>query len=164
MLNKVFKYIDRTVEITVVIIFILLVIVGSMQVFNRFVLNQSLSWSEELQKYAHIWLVFLTIPIAYRRGSHLGMQVLTKKFSLKIQHALAIFNYILWLILAALLMYYTTVIMKVTRFQSSPGLGIRMDYIYLGLLLGSTYLFIVVLRNMLNSFFILKNDKSKGEE
>jgi len=148
----------------IVIIFILLVIVGVMQVFNRYILNQSLSWSEEFQRFAFIWVVLLTIPIVYRRGSHIGMQFMTEKFSLKTRHALTIFTDILWLIFAMSLMYYTPVIMKVAQFQTSSGLGIRMDYAYLGLFLGSIYLFIVVLRNMLKFFFISENNKTKGKE
>lgn len=148
MVNKIFRYIDWAVEVTIVIIFILLVIVGGMQVFNRYVLNQSLSWSEEFQKFAHIWLVFLAIPIGYNRGSHLGMQFLTKNFPPKFKKILAFIANILWLIIAVAIMYYTTVIMKVARFQTSPGLGIRMDYAYLGLFLASTYLIIVVIRNI----------------
>lgn len=153
MVNKIFWYIDRAVEVTIVIIFILLVIVGGMQVFNRYVLNQSLSWSEEFQRFAHIWLVFLAIPIGYNRGSHLGMQFLTKNFPPKFKKILAFITNILWLIIAVAIMYYTTVIMKVARFQTSPGLRIRMDYAYLGLFLASTYLLIVVIRNIFKNVF-----------
>jgi len=152
-LNKIFWYVDRAVEVTIVIIFILLVIVGGMQVFNRYVLNRSLSWSEEFQKFAHIWLVFLTIPIGYNRGSHIGMQFLTKNFPPKFKNILAFITDILWLIIAVAIMYYTTVIMKVARFQTSSGLGIRMDYPYLGLFLASTYLLIVVIRNIFKNIF-----------
>ena len=48
--------------------------VGFLQVFSRFVLNRTPSWSEEIQIFGHIWLVFLAIPIAYRRGAHFTVE------------------------------------------------------------------------------------------
>ena len=69
-LKRLFAAIDRGVEACVAAIFAAMCVVGLLQVFNRFVLNKSLSWSEEFQIYCHVWIVFLAIPIAYRRGAH----------------------------------------------------------------------------------------------
>ena len=80
-MRKLFHVADRAVEYTVALCFLLIVIVGSLQVFNRFVLNMSLSWSEEFQRYGQIWIVFLGIPVAYRRGVHIGMELLSDRHS-----------------------------------------------------------------------------------
>ncbi len=48
-------------------------------VFFRYVLNDSLSWSEELAKYAMLWLVFLGAPIALRLGVHPNIEVLISR-------------------------------------------------------------------------------------
>ena len=69
-MRKVFRWIDRGAEYGVAAIFAAMCLIGLLQVFNRFVLNQSISWSEEFQIYCHVWIVFLGIPIAYRRGAH----------------------------------------------------------------------------------------------
>jgi len=45
-------------------------------VFFRYVLNDSLSWSEEAAKYAMLWMVFLAAPIALRLGGHPSIQLL----------------------------------------------------------------------------------------
>ena len=47
-------------------------VIVSASVFFRYVLNDSLSWSEELAKYAMLWLVFLGSPIALRLGKGLS--------------------------------------------------------------------------------------------
>ena len=55
-------------------------------VFFRYVLNDSLSWSEELAKYAMLWMVFLGAPIALRTGGHPNIEILLnlvpRKFSI----------------------------------------------------------------------------------
>src|SRR5438477_5457830 len=78
MLMRVFGAIDRTVEYALFVIFLAFTVVCGLQVFNRFVLGLPLSWSEEFQKFGHIWMVMLAIPVAYRRGAHLGMDMLLR--------------------------------------------------------------------------------------
>ena len=142
------KIIDRTMEWTLVVLLLLMVAVGGLQVFNRFVLNASLSWSEELQRYAHIWLVFIAIPVAYRRCAHIGMNMLVERFPAVLQKALRLVCELVWLAFGACVAWYTTVIMGVAKNQSSSGLAITMDWVYLALVVGSTYLVLCVGRNL----------------
>jgi len=148
MLEKIGKQTDRIMEFLIAALFILMVCVGGLQVFNRFLLNQSLSWSEEFQKFSHIWIIFLTIPVAYNRGSHIGIQFLFNKFSPSIQKIFSIFFDLLWTTLAIAIAYYSFVIMGVAKFQTSAGLGIRMDWIYFGMVVGGIYLLFVSIRKL----------------
>ena len=158
-MEKIGKQIDRIMEFLIAALFILMVIAGGLQVFNRFLLNQSLSWSEEFQKFCHIWLVFITIPVAYNRGSHIGMQGLFNKFSPRIQKYFSVLFDLLWFALAIAIAYYSIVIMGVAKFQTSAGLGIRMDWIYSGLVVGGVYLLIVSIRKLTAQLRF--NDSSK---
>ena len=143
------KYLDKGMEILIIFIFLLMVIVGGMQVFNRFVLNRSLSWSEEFQKFAHIWIIYLTIPIGYARGSHIGMDLLVIRLPMKIRRVLEILTDLLWFGFALSLTVHTYRIMQVTKNQTSPGMDLRMDYVYSGLFIGGVYLCIMVFRKFL---------------
>ncbi len=96
-INKCLNPVHKTVAFSIAIIFGLMVIVGFLQVTNRYFFNSSLSWSEEFQKFAHIWIICLTIPVAYKNSAHLGMDIIYKKLSLKNQY---LFNQLvnsLWL-------------------------------------------------------------------
>ena len=44
-------------------------------VFWRYVLNDSLTWSEELAKFFMVWLVFVGAPIALRVGDHVAIHI-----------------------------------------------------------------------------------------
>ena len=44
-----------------------------LQVFFRYVMNAPLYWSEEIARYAFVWLVFIGAAIASKRGSHIGV-------------------------------------------------------------------------------------------
>jgi TRAP-type C4-dicarboxylate transport system permease small subunit len=161
MLDKVLSYVNHAFEALIFLLFLLVVIVGGMQVFNRFVLNQSLSWSEEFMVYAHIWIVFLAIPVAYNRGSHIGMNLFVKGFRPKAQTVMTLAVDLLWLLLAGAIVFYATVVMRVASNQESPALGLRMDRAYLSLVIGGGYLALLALRKAAASVCRLRSGGTK---
>jgi len=147
-LKRLFGWIDRGVEYGVAAIFAAMCAVGLLQVFNRFVLNQSLSWSEEFQIYCHVWIVFLAIPIAYRRGAHLSVDSFRKKFPPAIGRAFEYFIEILWIWFAVSLAWLAWRVSEVAKLQSSPGLELPMNYVYYSMVAGGAYLLLVILRKI----------------
>ncbi len=153
------RSIDRSVEFALFVIFLIFTLVGGLQIFNRFVLGLPLSWSEEFQKFGHIWMVFLAIPVAYRRGAHIGMDMLLIVLPRNARRLIQFFVELMWLGLAVAIGWYTLAIMVVARNQESPGLGIRMDYIYVGLVIGAAYLALVAIRRLAAMFGLIEEDK-----
>lgn len=153
------RSIDRSAEFALFVIFLIFTLVGGLQIFNRFVLGLPLSWSEEFQKFGHIWMVFLAIPVAYRRGAHIGMDMLLMVLPRNAQRVVQFFVELMWLGLAVAIGWYTLAIMVVARNQESPGLGIRMDYIYVGLVIGASYLALVAIRRLAAMFGLIEEDK-----
>ncbi len=153
------RSIDRSAEFALFVIFLIFTLVGGLQIFNRFVLGLPLSWSEEFQKFGHIWMVFLAIPVAYRRGAHIGMDMQLMVLPRNAQRVVQFFVELMWLGLAVAIGWYTLAIMVVARNQESPGLGIRMDYIYVGLVIGAAYLALVAIRRLAAMFGLIEEDK-----
>jgi TRAP-type C4-dicarboxylate transport system permease small subunit len=147
-LKSVFAWIDRGVEYAVAAIFAAMCAVGLLQVFNRFVLNRSLSWSEEFQIYCHVWIVFLAIPIAYRHGAHLSVDSLRKLFPRRLGAVFDLFIELLWIWFAVALTWLSWKVSEVAKLQSSPGLEMPMSYVYYGMVVGGAYLLLVVLRRV----------------
>ena len=150
-INKWLNPIHKTVAYSIAIIFALMVIVGFLQVTNRYFFNSSLSWSEEFQKFAHIWIICLTIPVAYKNSAHLGMDIIYKKLSVKNQFLFNQLVNILWLLSGVLLAIYSMELITVAKNQSSPGLGISMGWIYSGLFIGNIYLVITAIQKILEN-------------
>jgi TRAP-type C4-dicarboxylate transport system permease small subunit len=140
--------VDRGVELAVAAIFAAMCVVGLLQVFNRFVLNRSLSWSEEFQIFSHVWIVFLAIPIAYRRGAHLAVESFS---SMLPPRARRVFDYLIeliWIWFAVALAWLSWRVSEVAKLQSSPGLDLPMNYVYYSMVVGGAYLFLVVVRRI----------------
>ena len=149
---RAFRKVDRAVEFALFLIFLVFTLAGGLQVFNRFVLGLPLSWTEEFQKFGHIWMVMLAVPVAYRRGAHLGMDMLLRLLPGGVQRGVGLLTELLWLVLALAIGRYTLVIMGVARTQESPGLGLPMHWVYSGLVLGSIYMAFVALRRLAAHF------------
>lgn len=45
------------------------------QVFYRYVLNDALSWTEEASLWMMVWISFLILPVAYRKGLNISMML-----------------------------------------------------------------------------------------
>ena len=147
-MKALFAAIDRVIELIVAAIFAGMVLIGSWQVFSRFVLNFTPSWSEEIQIFGHIWLVFLAIPIAYRRGAHITVEAIRRVLAPWMNRALDLINELLWVGFAIATAYYSYRVSLVTGNSVSPGLEIPMSYPYYGMILGSVYLLLVVVRRL----------------
>ena len=151
-MKAVLHAIDRAMEFALFLIFLAFTLVGGLQVFNRFVLGLPLSWSEEFQKFGHVWMVFIAIPVAYRRGAHIGMDALLVRLPRPARRTIELAIEILWLVLAAAIGIYTLRLMEVAKFQDSPGLGWRMDHVYLGMVIGAAYLALIAVRRLVAFF------------
>ena len=140
--------IDRGVELFAAALFGLIVVVARLQVFHRFALNSSLSWSEELQIFGHIWIVFLGIPIAYRRGAHLYIETFCDMLPRGPRSAFNLLVEWTWAAFAVSLMVLGWMVARIAHLQSSPGLEVPMSYPYAGMVLGGAYLLLVAVRRM----------------
>jgi TRAP-type C4-dicarboxylate transport system permease small subunit len=50
-----------------------------LQVFSRYVLNDSLVWAEELTRFAVAWSTMIGAGAAYRLGEHIGVTILLER-------------------------------------------------------------------------------------
>ena len=140
--------IDRLVEALVVAIFGAIVVVALLQVFHRYALNSSLSWSEELQIFGHIWIVFLGIPIAYRRGAHLYIETFCDLLPRGPRAAFNLAVELTWAAFAVSLMVLGFMVARVAHQQESPGLEVPMSYPYSGMVIGGAYLLLCAARRI----------------
>ena len=140
--------VDRIAEGLVAAIFAVIVGIALMQVFHRFALNSSLSWSEEAQIFGHIWIVFIGIPVAYRRGAHLYIETFCDLLPRRPRAAFNLLIELTWAAFAVSLMVLGFMVARVAHLQSSPGLDWPMSYPYAGMVVGGAYLLLVALRRI----------------
>ncbi|SHK60569.1 TRAP-type C4-dicarboxylate transport system, small permease component [Desulfatibacillum alkenivorans DSM 16219] len=94
------------------------------QVFFRYVVNDSLFWSEEAARYLLVWLTFLGATSAYYRGVHPKIESLAKLAPPKVRLAARVLVHFISLALFAVLIVYGVKFSYFVRLQISPALNI----------------------------------------
>lgn len=64
---------DRGLESLCIALLVATVAIALIQVFFRYVLNNSLSWPEEMARWAFVWMVFLGMAVNTGRRSHIAI-------------------------------------------------------------------------------------------
>ncbi|MEZ4839928.1 MAG: TRAP transporter small permease, partial [Flavobacteriaceae bacterium] len=82
-MDKINNQINKILEVFLIIVFALLVIDVLWQVFSRYFLNRSFSFTEEFARFALIWLSILGAVYLNAKREHLSMDFLYAKFSPK---------------------------------------------------------------------------------
>ena len=68
--KKITEIVNKCVDWLSVVLFLLIFILALGQIFMRYVLNRPLVWSEELIRYAFVWICYLGWVLGTRNRSH----------------------------------------------------------------------------------------------
>lgn len=133
-MDVIFNKISKILEVLLVIIFAILVLDVAWQVFSRYVLNQSFSFTEELARFSLIWLSILGAAYLNGKREHLSMDFLYKKLSGSRQKKVLYFIELCIFLFALVVMViggfnlvYTTLHLE----QLSGTLRVPLGYIYI---------------------------------
>jgi TRAP-type transport system small permease protein len=81
-MKKLIELFFKLLELGVVLCLLAMVIMVFGNVIMRYVFNSGILISEELSRYAFIWLTYLGAMVAMREGGHLGVDTLIKHLPL----------------------------------------------------------------------------------
>lgn len=127
------KTIDRSLEIFLMILLVLLVIDVSWQVASRYLLKSPSSFTDELARILLIWVGILGAAYLTGKKMHLAIDVVINKFSIKGRKVADYFINISILIFALLVMVIggiNLMYMLITLGNISPALSLPIGYIY----------------------------------
>ena len=100
------KILDRIEEAICIICLIAMTTLVFANVFSRYVLHLSLSFSEEITTNLFVLLSMMGTAIAARRRAHLGLSILTDAVSPKTRRTLLIFGYALCTVFCFAVFFY----------------------------------------------------------
>lgn len=125
------------------------VILNVAQVFTRYVLNDPLFWTEEMIRYATIWLTFVGAAAASQYGDHMDMNLFLDVQNARFQLFHQIFLNAIALVFAVLIIWqgfrYTTL----NGMQTAPATGIPMYFTYSAPVIGGILLVFISIHKIL---------------
>ena len=129
----IFNKVCRILEWFMIMIFALLVLDVLFQVFSRYLLGTSFTWTEEFARFALIWMTILGAAYLSGKKEHLSMDFLYQKFSEANKRKASILIEVLIFLFALIIMVigglnlvYTTLHLE----QLSGTLRIPLGYVY----------------------------------
>ena len=113
-----------------------------LQFFTRYVLNDSLSWTEEIARYGLMWVVFIGGAMVTRRNTHIAVELLSNVMKPGPLRAalLALVDFIK-LAFLGLLAFVSWTITERMHFQRMTVFDLPMSYVYAGVALGCFLMF-----------------------
>jgi TRAP-type C4-dicarboxylate transport system permease small subunit len=84
------RILDHLVEAACAVVSVALAVTVFVQVFNRFVLQMPLAWSEDLAMLLFQWMVFLGAALGVKRMRHFGIELAVSQLPARARHTLAL--------------------------------------------------------------------------
>ena len=131
-MKKILKFLNDYLEETICIILMsVMTIIIFIQVIMRYVMHNSLSWSEELARYCFVWLIYIGVAYGCKLMKHIEIDAALKLFPEKVRPYITIVGELLVLAFAA---YIVVTGVELTYKQwlfgkVSPALGVPLQYI-----------------------------------
>ncbi len=129
----IFNKVNKLLEWFLIVIFALLVLDVLFQVFSRYLLGTSFTWTEEFARFSLIWMTILGATYLNAKREHLSMDFLYQKFSTankrRVSILIEVFIFLFALVvmvIGGLNLVYTTLHLE----QLSGTLRIPLGYVY----------------------------------
>ena len=153
--KKYFSYFEEFLGSICIGITVLLVIIN---VILRYCFGMMLSWGEELATICFTWSVFIGASACYKHKLHIGVDIITQMFNIKIQMILEILIYLLLISINV-----TIVILGFSYMLSSdkttPVMGISYVWVNSSLVAGFIFMTFHTIKDLIYSLFTTKEEK-----
>ncbi|WP_137894921.1 TRAP transporter small permease [Ramlibacter sp. 2FC] len=124
---------------------------GVFQIVTRFVLETPAEWTEVIIRFSLIWMVFLGIPMAFRQGAMVSVDVLYRWSPPRIRRLLDTVVCLAALALVAVIIWWGWDYANRGKVQTMIGLeDVSMFWAYLAMPVGGLFAVIGILGNLLD--------------
>jgi TRAP-type transport system small permease protein len=157
---------EKCLKLTVFCLMVLLVLLVSVQVFTRYVLNNPTSWSEEAANFTQVFLVFLGGTLAIFQKRTLRITFFVDRLPPRLSAAIELAMKILILLFLITLVWYSFFAITRLHNQITPGLRLPKSFLFVSVPLGGILMLIATLRELRGSYskwrFLSKDEEPKN--
>jgi len=136
---------ERTLDVLTGAAVAVMVVALSYQVFGRYVLGHTPSWSEELARYLMVWLTMLGSAAALRSGGHIAVTTLTDALPPNARRVALVVRDVALVCTCGILAWWGLGFARLNATQESAGMEIPMSIPYAALPVGAVLIALLVL-------------------
>jgi TRAP-type transport system small permease protein len=153
----------RLTEILVGLAFLALIVTVTIQVLGRSGFFESPVWTEELTRFALLYLTAFGVGLSYLRGDLVNVDVVCEALPGRIPWFLRLVSAVIIVVLCAALLIPAWKYTEIGVYQTSPALGWRMDFIHASVLVLLGILLLFALIRICTLLMELVSDRKQGE-
>lgn len=159
ILSAVQRAVDGIVRWAVVLLMLVMTVTVCLQILFRYVFNVPLGWSEEMARFAFVWVSFFGASALMRMREHINVTIFLDRFPARLQ-AIAVF---LANLVAVICVYFFVVggIALTTNEwrQLAPATEIPMGWVYLAIPVSSGLMAIWIVIQTIESAMKLRGER-----
>lgn len=131
ILGKVNDLIEKIATNLTWMMLLAITLLNIVQVFYRYVLNNALSWSEEASLWMMVWITFIILPLAYRRGLNISMMFVRDKLGRnRIEFFIRCLFHSIVILISVVCFYYAVEMCKSGTRIELPALEVSKVWVY----------------------------------
>lgn len=162
-IQRFFSRVITVLEWWAVLLLVLMVVLVSMGVFFRYVLNASLAWYDEFASYLLVWLTFYGAIIASYRRRHIGFEIVVNRLTPNTRKVIEVVAELLILGFQFVLFYYGWMLTHKMGDETAISLPwVRMGWVYSVLPIAGGLMLLISLGRLFHLLF--GNGIEKGAE
>ena len=148
MRQRIWRIYEKLVNGTAVALFSAMVVVTTLGVFFRYVMNDALPWAEEADRYLFIWLSFVGASITMRHKGHIAVDLLLRYVSPAWRHRLVLAAQASVLVFLGTVFWASLPVIELTSETRATATDIPLSWVYLAAPAGCLLIGIETLRLM----------------
>lgn len=160
-MKKVFDGIEKVLRVAACILFAAFHIMVFIQVFTRYVLNNSLTWTEQAARYMFTWMIMLFVPVVTRGMDNLSFDVLLGKLPAKVKDITLTISDALIGLFAVYWCYWSYQLCVLSKGRMFQGLHIYKNWVYAAQPVGAFFLFLFSAEIVVNRIIDFKKKYGK---
>jgi len=133
----------------VVLLVATITVIVALGVFFRFVLNNSLPWTEEVAKFVMVWLAFIGAPVVLKEGGHIAIDVIPTRLPSPLGPILMMLIQLVVMVVLAVLVFQGWALAWNALPQIATTVDVSLFYIFLAVPIGSALMLAVSLELLL---------------
>ena len=156
LIDAIVQPLIKLCKIAVISCVLSIALIVSTSIFFRYVLNDSITWSEEIAKYLMVWMVFVGAPVAMVQSRHIAIEMFPNLFRPRIRALIFLIVNLLIVLTMAFWTYrgFTYTVGGMSQVMSSFD-KIPLGVVFASIPFGSCILMIISFQISLNQILVI---------
>lgn len=151
-LDKIVRALYRIIRVILCAILLAMVGILMAHIISRYILNKSLTWSEELLKILLVWFGMMSVSVLAVRREHVSIVIFKERMPKRVADILTKITQILTVAVCMVVIYAGMRYVILAGYRPTPALRLPYGYAYAAIPVSFCFVMIFELRNLIVDF------------